>query len=73
MIIFAALIVARHYLAILAISAAIESAFSITSNIITKNRNSLLLTTVKQLTLSKSWNIKDIKELEQGFILEGDN
>jgi hypothetical protein len=54
-------------LAILATSASIERTFSISNNMITKNRNRLALKTVKHLTLLKSWKIKDERILQQQF------
>jgi hypothetical protein len=56
---------ARRHLAIPATPAAIESTFSIATNIITKSRNSLLPSTSKQLILLKSWRIKDLEALEK--------
>jgi hypothetical protein len=57
-------ILARKYLVIPATSAAIGKVFSITRNIITKNRNKLSPETVKELVLLKSWKIKDLNELK---------
>ena len=59
-------ILARCYLAIPATSAAIESVFSISNNIITKSRNRLEPSLVKEIILLKSW-IKDFKELENEY------
>jgi hypothetical protein len=50
-------------LAIPATSASIERIFSLSNNIITKNRNRLLPDTVKQLILLKSWNLSSYSEL----------
>ncbi|PTB34737.1 hypothetical protein M441DRAFT_154995, partial [Trichoderma asperellum CBS 433.97] len=47
-------ILARHYLAIPATSAAIESVFSISNNIITKLRNRLKPSFVKEIILLKN-------------------
>jgi len=47
-------ILARRYLAMPATSASIESTFSIGNNIITKSRNRLSSTTIKELILLKS-------------------
>ncbi|KAF3802655.1 hypothetical protein GCG54_00013889, partial [Colletotrichum gloeosporioides] len=60
-------ILARRYLAILATSTPIERVFSITSNIVTKNRNKLSPQTIAELILLKYWKIKDLKELEEIF------
>jgi len=57
-------ILARRYLAIPATSASIESTFSIGGNIITKSRNKLSSTTIKELILLKSWKTS-IKRLEE--------
>ncbi|KAL2757507.1 hypothetical protein ACRALDRAFT_1028469, partial [Sodiomyces alcalophilus JCM 7366] len=57
-------ILARRYLAIPATSASIERIFSVTSNIISKNRINLYPNTVKEIILLKNWKIKDLKELE---------
>ena len=51
---------AKIYLSIMAISAPIESQFSIFGNIITKNRNSLKKDTAKRLVLLKSWKVPEI-------------
>ncbi|PTB34689.1 hypothetical protein M441DRAFT_155160, partial [Trichoderma asperellum CBS 433.97] len=61
-------ILARRYLAIPATSAAIESVFFI-FNIITKSRNRLEPSLVKEIILLKSW-IKDFKELENEYSKE---
>ena len=60
-------ILARYYLAIPATSATIKSTFSISNNIITKSRNRLLLNTVRQLILLKSWykSYKDLNKEEE--------
>ena len=63
-------ILARRYLAIPATSAAIESIFSISSNIITKPRNRLSPETVRLILLLKSWKVRDIKELQDELGLE---
>ena len=60
-------ILARRYLAIPATSAAIESIFSISNNIITKSRNRLEPSLVKEIILLKSW-IKDFKKLENEYL-----
>ena len=57
-------ILARRYLAIPATSTSIESTFSIGNNIITKSRNRLSFTTIKELILLKSWKTS-IKRLEE--------
>ena len=57
-------ILARRFLAIPATSASIESTFSIGNNIITKSRNRLSSTTIKELILLKSWKTS-IKRLEE--------
>ena len=54
---------ARRYLAIPATSAAIESTFSIGSNIITKSRNKLDPNTVRQLILLKSWKFNSLSNI----------
>ena len=56
-------IMARRYLAIPATFAAIKRVFSISSNIITKNKNQLKPETIKWLTLLKSWKMEDFKDL----------
>ncbi|EEU33641.1 uncharacterized protein NECHADRAFT_9993, partial [Fusarium vanettenii 77-13-4] len=48
-------ILARRYLAIPATSASIERIFSISSNIITRNRNRISSSLTRQLILLKSW------------------
>jgi len=58
---------ARRYLVIPATSAPVKRVFSISSNIITKNRNRLEPDTVKRIVLLKSWKIKSLKELEDNF------
>ena len=58
---------ARRYLAIPATSAPVERVFSISGNIIIKNRNRLEPNTVKRIVLLKSWKIKSLKELENNF------
>jgi hypothetical protein len=60
-------ILARRYLAIPATSASIESTFSIGNNIITKSRNRLSSTIVKELILLKSWktSLKKLEELDK--------
>ena len=63
-------ILARRYLAIPATSAAIESIFSVSSNIITKPRNRLNPETVRMLLLLKSWKVKNLSELEKELGLE---
>ncbi|PTB47247.1 hypothetical protein M431DRAFT_102899, partial [Trichoderma harzianum CBS 226.95] len=62
-------ILARRYLAIPATSAAIESVFSISNNIITKARNRLNPNLVSEIILLKSW-MKDFKELENEYFEE---
>ena len=44
----------------MATSAPIESIFSIFSNIITKNRNSMKKKTAKRIILLKSWKVPEI-------------
>jgi len=56
-------LLARRYLAIPATSAPIERVFSISNNIITKSRNRLLPSTVKQLLLLKYWRLEEFKGL----------
>ncbi|RKF79607.1 hypothetical protein GcM3_054035, partial [Golovinomyces cichoracearum] len=58
-------ILARRVLAIPATSASIERAFSVSNNIITRNRTRLLPNTVKKLILLKSWDLKSILDLEK--------
>ncbi|KAL2761200.1 hypothetical protein ACRALDRAFT_1016803, partial [Sodiomyces alcalophilus JCM 7366] len=48
-------ILARRYLAIPATSASIERIFSVTSNIISKNRINLYPNTVKEIILLQNW------------------
>jgi hypothetical protein len=55
---------ARRYLAIPVTSASIERVFSISNNIITKNRNRLFPDTVKQLILLKSWKLDNFIKLD---------
>ncbi|PTB47251.1 hypothetical protein M431DRAFT_102891, partial [Trichoderma harzianum CBS 226.95] len=62
-------ILVKYYLAILTTSAAIESVFSISNNIIIKARNRLNFNLVSEITLLKSW-IKDFKELENEYFKE---
>lgn len=57
-------LLARRYLAIPATSAPIERVFSVSNNIITKSRNRLLPSTVKQLLLLKYWKLEDFKRLD---------
>ncbi|PTB47274.1 hypothetical protein M431DRAFT_102726, partial [Trichoderma harzianum CBS 226.95] len=62
-------ILVRRYLAIPATSAAIESVFSISNNIIIKIRNRLNPNLVSKIILLKSW-MKDFKELENEYFKE---
>ena len=50
-------------MAIPATSAFIERVFSITTNIISKNRNKLSPETVRALILLKSWKLMGLKDL----------
>src|SRR6266536_720838 len=61
-------VLARRYLAIPATSASVERLFSVTSNIITKNRNKLSLNTIKQLISLKNWLLHDIEDLEKEIL-----
>ncbi|OTB09685.1 hypothetical protein K445DRAFT_39582, partial [Daldinia sp. EC12] len=53
-------ILIKKYLTIPVIFITMEKVFSVLNNIITKNRNKLLLNTVKQLILLKYWKINNI-------------
>ena len=57
-------ILARRYFAIPATSASVESTFSIARNIISYQRNRLLLLNAKKLMLLKSWGVNG-EELEE--------
>jgi len=59
--------IARDFFGIPVISAAIERIFSISSNIVNKNRNRLNPIKVKEIMLVKSWKLKDLKEREELF------
>jgi len=63
-------LLARRYLAIPATSASIKGIFSTGGNIITKLRSNLEPETVKKLILLKSWDIKDLNELNNALQLE---
>jgi len=58
---------ARGFLAIPATSAPVETVFSISGNIVSKSRNRMAPETVKRIILLKSWNIKELRELEESF------
>jgi len=58
---------ARMFLAIPATLAPVERVFSISVNIVSKSRNRMALETVKRMVLLKSWNIKELWELEENF------
>jgi hypothetical protein len=51
---------AKDYLSIMAISAPIESQFSIFGNIITKNRNSIQRATAIKIVCLKNWKLPEI-------------
>jgi len=58
---------ARRFLAIPATSAPVKRVFSISGNIVSKSRNRIASETVKRMVLLKSWNIKELQELEENF------
>jgi hAT family C-terminal dimerisation region len=51
---------AKDYLSVMATSAPIEREFSIFSNIITRNRNSLDKENARRIILLKNWKIPEI-------------
>lgn len=53
---------ARRYLGIPATSAAVESSFSVTGCILTKSRNRLLPSKVKQISCMKSWGFTNYED-----------